>query len=135
MTDEIQPGATSVDVPLESLPAEAIARLHQLEGGGGYGPLFSSDLSVNEFLLVEDAGFEPLGLVVGSSIYWRGRGAPHHPVLRMGQQHGRNSLPSAPPFVTGTAPEGGGRAPGSRLPPTCWARTSGSNQTVWWASR
>src|SRR5438445_11646821 len=31
--------------------------------------LFTSDLSVNEFLLVKHAGFEPLGLVVGSSIY------------------------------------------------------------------
>lgn len=30
---------------------------------------FTSDLSVNEFLLVQAAGFEPLGLVVGSSIY------------------------------------------------------------------
>ena len=31
--------------------------------------LFTSDLSVNEFLLVAAAGFEPLGLVVGTSIY------------------------------------------------------------------
>lgn len=31
--------------------------------------LFTSDLTVNEYVLVEDAGFEPLGLVVGSSIY------------------------------------------------------------------
>ena len=30
---------------------------------------FTSDLSVNEFLLVKEAGFDPLGLVVGSSIY------------------------------------------------------------------
>src|SRR5580700_2764833 len=30
---------------------------------------FTSDLSVNEFLLVKEAGFEPLGLVIGSSIY------------------------------------------------------------------
>ena len=30
---------------------------------------FTSDLTVNEFLLVMAAGFEPLGLVVGSSIY------------------------------------------------------------------
>src|SRR5579875_1463896 len=30
---------------------------------------FTSDLTVNEFLLVKAAGFEPLGLVVGSSIY------------------------------------------------------------------
>lgn len=51
------------------LPAEALTRLRQLEGREGTAPLFTSDLSVNEFLLVEDAGFEPLGLVVGSSIY------------------------------------------------------------------
>ena len=31
--------------------------------------LFTSDLTVNEFLLVRAAGFEPLGLVVGTSIY------------------------------------------------------------------
>src|ERR1700749_3407702 len=31
--------------------------------------LFTSDLSVNEYLCVEKAGFEPVGLVVGSSIY------------------------------------------------------------------
>jgi uncharacterized protein YbjQ (UPF0145 family) len=30
---------------------------------------FTSDLSINEFLLVKEAGFEPLGLVLGSSIY------------------------------------------------------------------
>ena len=64
MTDEHAPEVAAAD-----LPAEAIARLHQLEGAGGRAPLFTSDLSVNEFLLIEDAGFEPLGLVVGSSIY------------------------------------------------------------------
>jgi uncharacterized protein YbjQ (UPF0145 family) len=31
--------------------------------------LFTSDLSVNEFVLVKEAGFEPLGFVVGSCIY------------------------------------------------------------------
>src|SRR5579884_2856210 len=31
--------------------------------------LFTSDLSVNEYLCVEAAGFEPVGLLVGSSIY------------------------------------------------------------------
>jgi uncharacterized protein YbjQ (UPF0145 family) len=31
--------------------------------------LFTSDLSVNEFLLVREAGFRPLGLVLGTSIY------------------------------------------------------------------
>ena len=31
--------------------------------------LFTSDLSVNEFLLIRQAGFQPVGLVMGSSIY------------------------------------------------------------------
>lgn len=31
--------------------------------------LFTSDLSTSEFLLVKEAGFDPVGLVVGSSIY------------------------------------------------------------------
>ena len=30
---------------------------------------FTSDLSVNEFLLVKEVGFHPLGLVMGSSIF------------------------------------------------------------------
>ncbi|HEY4001597.1 MAG TPA: heavy metal-binding domain-containing protein, partial [Candidatus Xenobia bacterium] len=38
--------------------------------------LFTSDLSVNEFLLVRQAGFDPLGLVVGSSIYHIGWQTP-----------------------------------------------------------
>lgn len=46
------------------LPKDAGARLSELEHG-----LFTSDLSVNEFLLVKQAGFHPLGLVMGSSIY------------------------------------------------------------------
>jgi uncharacterized protein YbjQ (UPF0145 family) len=40
-----------------------------MKQGGGQKGLFTSDLSVNEFLLVKEAGFDPLGLVVGSSIY------------------------------------------------------------------
>ncbi len=70
MTDDdlpMEPVPAAPDLSL--LPAEAINRLRQLEGGDGVAPLFTSDLSVNEFLLVEDADFEPLGLVVGSSIY------------------------------------------------------------------
>src|SRR5207302_7599478 len=38
-------------------------------GGAGKRGLFTSDLSVNEFLLVREAGFDPVGLVMGSSIY------------------------------------------------------------------
>jgi uncharacterized protein YbjQ (UPF0145 family) len=49
---------------LEGVPDDARARLAQNRAG-----LFTSDLSVREFLLVKQAGFEPLGLVVGSSIY------------------------------------------------------------------
>jgi uncharacterized protein YbjQ (UPF0145 family) len=46
------------------LPKDAGHRLEELEHG-----LFTSDLSVNEFLLVKQTGFHPLGLVMGSSIY------------------------------------------------------------------
>ena len=49
---------------LEGVPAAATQRLEQNRAG-----LFTSDLSVNEFLLVHEAGFDPVGLVVGSSIY------------------------------------------------------------------
>jgi uncharacterized protein YbjQ (UPF0145 family) len=51
------------EVPAD-LPSDAGHRLEELEAG-----LFTSDLSVNEFLLVKDAGFHPLGFVMGSSIY------------------------------------------------------------------
>lgn len=49
------------------LSAEAMRRLHQLRPGTN--GIFTSDLSVNEFLLVRQAGFRPLGLVLGVSIY------------------------------------------------------------------
>ena len=51
------------------LPGHAHERLKEMRGTGGTRKLFTSDLSVNEFLLVKEAGFEPAGLVVGSSIY------------------------------------------------------------------
>jgi uncharacterized protein YbjQ (UPF0145 family) len=44
---------------------DRIARMKQDVARG----FFTSDLSVNEFLLVKQSGFEPLGLVLGSSIY------------------------------------------------------------------
>jgi uncharacterized protein YbjQ (UPF0145 family) len=40
-----------------------------MRGTGPTPTLFTSDLSVNEFLLVREAGFDPVGLVMGSSIY------------------------------------------------------------------
>ena len=49
---------------LEGEPEAGRERLEQNRQG-----LFTSDLSVNEFLLIKQAGFDPLGLVVGSSIY------------------------------------------------------------------
>lgn len=51
------------------IPARALERLQLMRGAKGARPLFTSDLSVNEFLLVKEAGFDPAGLVVGSSIY------------------------------------------------------------------
>ena len=51
------------------LPSHAHDRLKEMRGEGGKRKLFTSDLSVNEFLLIKDAGFEAAGMVVGSSIY------------------------------------------------------------------
>jgi uncharacterized protein YbjQ (UPF0145 family) len=53
----------------EGLPAAARQRLLNMRGGAGKRGLFTSDLSINEFLLVREAGFDPVGLVMGSSIY------------------------------------------------------------------
>jgi uncharacterized protein YbjQ (UPF0145 family) len=53
---------------LEGLPASGRERLERMKKDMERG-FFTSDLSVNEFLLVKEAGFEPLGLVLGSSIY------------------------------------------------------------------
>ena len=47
------------------IPEHGVERLVRMRDRS----FFTSDLSVNEFLLVKAAGFEPLGLVVGSSIY------------------------------------------------------------------
>ena len=52
----------------ECVPEDAMRRLAELKPGAP-GGIFTSDLSVNEFLLVKEAGFRPLGLVLGSSIY------------------------------------------------------------------
>lgn len=52
----------------EGVPADAMRRLSELAPGKA-GSIFTSDLSVNEFLLVREAGFKPIGLVLGSSIY------------------------------------------------------------------
>lgn len=51
---------------LSGVPEHGRERMQRMRGERGF---FTSDLSVNEFLLVKQAGFDPLGLVVGSSIY------------------------------------------------------------------
>lgn len=51
---------------MEGIPSHAQTRLKQGKS------LFTSDLSVSEFLLAKEAGFEPIGLVMGSSIYHLG---------------------------------------------------------------
>ena len=56
------------DFDAAGVPQDAIKRLSELQPGKA-GSIFTSDLSVNEFLLVREAGFRPLGLVLGSSIY------------------------------------------------------------------
>jgi uncharacterized protein YbjQ (UPF0145 family) len=49
-------------------PQAADGRLAQTAGAVPNG-VFTSDLSVSEYVLLGEAGFEPLGFVVGSSIY------------------------------------------------------------------
>ncbi|HEY3821098.1 MAG TPA: heavy metal-binding domain-containing protein [Polyangiaceae bacterium] len=62
----------------QDLPQHARERLAEMRKR----KLFTSDLSVSEFLLVKEAGFDPLGLVMGSSIY---QIAPTIPTLAPGQ--------------------------------------------------
>ena len=49
-------------------PKAADGRLAHTAGANPSG-VFTSDLSVSEYVLLGEAGFEPLGFVVGSSIY------------------------------------------------------------------
>jgi uncharacterized protein YbjQ (UPF0145 family) len=67
---------SAVDPTAHDLPADALRRLAELQPGAP-GSIFTSDLSVNEFLLVREAGFRPLGLVMGSSIYHVGFQGKH----------------------------------------------------------
>jgi uncharacterized protein YbjQ (UPF0145 family) len=60
MAEQAHPHAQLNDLPQHARERLAAMREHHF---------FTSDLSVNEFLLVKEAGFQPLGLVMGSSIY------------------------------------------------------------------
>src|SRR5271155_4915687 len=61
-------GEISAELNAAGVPQDAMRRLAELQPGRA-GSIFTSDLSVNEFLLVREVGFRPLGLVLGSSIY------------------------------------------------------------------
>jgi uncharacterized protein YbjQ (UPF0145 family) len=51
------------------IPVHAKERLKGLRSSAHSTGVFTSDFSVNEFLLVRKAGFEPIGLCVGSCVY------------------------------------------------------------------
>jgi uncharacterized protein YbjQ (UPF0145 family) len=67
------------------LPLNAVDRLReQAARQGTPGHIFTSDLSVNELSLVGHAGYEPLGQIMGSSIY--------HVGMQWRTQNWRNSV-------------------------------------------
>ena len=68
MSEQRTDASVAADLDAAGVPADAMRRLAELQPGRA-GAIFTSDLSVNEFLLVREVGFRPLGLVLGSSIY------------------------------------------------------------------
>jgi uncharacterized protein YbjQ (UPF0145 family) len=64
----------------DDLPAHARERLVDMR----QRKLFTSDLSVNEFVLVREAGFDPVGLVMGTSIYQVAARTPSLPEFQPG---------------------------------------------------
>jgi uncharacterized protein YbjQ (UPF0145 family) len=67
-TDEAPHPAAYEAGSLAGIPSSGRDRIERMKKEVERG-FFTSDLSVNEFLLVKQSGFEPLGLVLGSSIY------------------------------------------------------------------
>lgn len=65
-------------------PRTAHSRLANTAGAAESG-IFTSDLSVSEYVLLGQAGFEPLGFVAGSSI--------HHVGLQLGRWYKNQELP------------------------------------------
>jgi uncharacterized protein YbjQ (UPF0145 family) len=72
----MQPMTQPFDPTQFGVSPNAVARLAE-SAAGAHSAVFTSDLSVNEFLLVREAGFSPLGLVMGTSIYHLGFQAPN----------------------------------------------------------
>ncbi|HEV8020781.1 MAG TPA: hypothetical protein VGP41_05925, partial [Candidatus Lustribacter sp.] len=60
--------AQNVATTAGGVPQDAINRLRRMGGEGG-APMFTSDLSVSEFVLLDELAMQPLGLVLGSSIF------------------------------------------------------------------
>src|SRR5476649_1357593 len=54
---------------MTDIPVHARERLKGLRSSVHSTGVFTSDFSVNEFLLVRKAGFEPIGLCVGTCVY------------------------------------------------------------------
>ncbi len=52
-----------------NLPQHARERLQGMRTAAHSSGVFTSDFTVNEFLLVRKAGFEPIGMCVGSCVY------------------------------------------------------------------
>jgi uncharacterized protein YbjQ (UPF0145 family) len=67
-TEQAPHAATYEAGSLAGIPDSGLERIARMKQEVARG-FFTSDLSVNEFLLVKQSGFEPLGLVLGSSIY------------------------------------------------------------------
>jgi len=66
---EAAPAAGSYESgSLAGIPESGRERIERMKKDVARG-FFTSDLSINEFLFVKQAGFEPLGMVLGSSIY------------------------------------------------------------------
>jgi hypothetical protein len=68
VTDAAPHAGTYTSGSTAGIPTSGLERIARMKKEVARG-FFTSDLSVNEFLLVREAGFRPLGLVLGSSIY------------------------------------------------------------------
>ncbi len=66
--EEAPHAATYQSGSLAGIPESGRHRIERMKQEVERG-FFTSDLSINEFLLVNQSGFEPMGLVLGSSIY------------------------------------------------------------------
>ncbi|MFO0742884.1 MAG: heavy metal-binding domain-containing protein [Labilithrix sp.] len=66
-----------------NIPQHAHSRIAEMKAKH----LFTCDLSINEFLLVKEAGFDPLGLVMGTSIYHVVPTVPQIPQNQPGCEH------------------------------------------------